>query len=264
MLSNRFTTAVVRALVNVQANILRTQDQPPALSRKYSPDDTVAFVDLQSLHFLLRDNFDIKSNHVHIPNLVKEIGKKNSLNLKSMFIFTGIHDPKKSPDRYDSMQKRLLWMERSGAQVFTIPLSYYVDHNSHTTRTRGKGIDVLICSELLRATSLGLRKILLISQDPELAIAIRVATQMADANHEKLEAFSIAIQGDDGWISKAVNAGGINETTKVPLHKSLVTIFARIDTDEVGSTASSTSPLPCSTPLQITDDAPSPALVVNG
>lgn len=66
--------------------------EPVAPALRYTPSDVVAFVDLQNLHYFLKENCRVAATQVHIPDLLRAFGAQHGMPLRDIQIFTGIRD----------------------------------------------------------------------------------------------------------------------------------------------------------------------------
>lgn len=243
MFNRPFTDMVRSSLIRLLAERARdstVQLAPSSLpTLMFSPDDVVAFVDLQNFHYFLKENCKVAATQVHIPNLLHAFAAEHGLTVKGIHVVTGIHARKRDPQAYEAMAKRIKWLQRCGAQVTSIPLQYQIDPASGASRPHEQGVDVRLASELLRAVGLGLRRPLLVSQDRDLAQALLVAAEMCRERGFELEAFSPSLAGADDWEHNGkCGMHGLAGTTRLPMSVDMVRRFTRPDTPRVGSTRS--------------------------
>lgn len=221
MFNRRFMDLVRHQLIKVLSEKARTaatgQIDAPSPALRYGPDDVVAFVDLQNLHYFLKENCRVPATQVHIPNLLHDFAQKNGLNLTEIHIFTGIHDFRRDPHRHDAMSKRLAWLRRCGCRVTALPLYYYTDRETKEIRAQEKGVDVRIGSEILRAVHDGLQKVILISQDRDIAQATVVANEMAIERGREFTAYSPELAGADWEHNGKCGLHGLSGTVRLPL-----------------------------------------------
>jgi uncharacterized LabA/DUF88 family protein len=248
MFNSAFLSAVRLHAINILSRGLpSSQATAPAAApaSRYRPDDAVAFVDLQNLHHFLRDNCRVPATQVHIPNMLREFAEMHALQLREICIFTGIHDPAREPDRYESMMKRLRWFERRGCRVTTLQLSYYTDRSTQEVRAQEKGIDVRIASEILRALDDGLSRALVFTQDKDIAQALKVANEMAAKRCMRFQAYSPVLEGADWEHNGRCGIHGIAFTCKLPFHVDLARKHVRPErTDRaLGQRVASQAPL---------------------
>lgn len=197
MLNRRFTDLVRLELIQLLARKAFSNAEAPALEAKaparYREDDVVAFIDLQNLHYFLKDACQVHANQVHLPNLFREFAAQNGLKLRQIHVFTGIHSPEKEPEKHEAMRKRLEWLRRCGCAVTALPLSYMWDAERQGHKAVEKGIDVRMSSEVLRAVTNGLRKALLLTQDRDINEGIAVAREMALERGAPLDVMSVRL-----------------------------------------------------------------------
>ncbi len=203
--------------------------EPVAHALRYTPSDVIAFVDLQNLHYFLKENCRVAATQVHIPDLLRAFGAQHGMPLTDIHVFTGIHDPRREPHRHESMSKRLRWLNRCGAKVTVLPLSYYTDRETQVVRAQEKGVDVRIASEILRAVNDGLRQAIVISQDKDIAQAILVAGEMAAERGRSFQAFTPELAGADWEFNGKCGMHGLQGTTRLPMSVELVRRFVRPD-----------------------------------
>lgn len=239
MFNRQFMDRVRQQLIKVlsqQARAARTQavqgtarDQAPSEFHplRYRADDVVAFVDLQNLHYFLKDNCRVAATQVHVPNLLKEYAASHHMPLREIHIFTGIHDPEREPQRYESMAKRLKWLERMGCFVTALPLSYYRDRETQVWRAQEKGIDVRIGSEILRAVNDGLHRAIVITQDKDIAEAIFVAAEMAQERGRTFMGYTPVLDGTSWEHSGKCGMNGLRGTSRLPITVDMVTRHVR-------------------------------------
>lgn len=240
MFNRRFMDLVRIQLIRVlaqQAREARAAGQVPAApsapaeqlapALRYGPRDVIAFVDLQNLHYFLKDNCRVAATQVHIPDLLRAFGAQHGMPLTDIHIFTGIHDPRREPQRHESMSKRLRWLSRCGAKVTALPLSYYTDRETQVVRAQEKGVDVRIASEILRAVNDGLRQAIVISQDKDIAQAILVAGEMAAERGRSFQAFTPELAGAEWEFNGKCGMHGLQGTTRLPMAVELVRRFVR-------------------------------------
>jgi hypothetical protein len=226
MFNRRFMDLVRHQLIKVlaqQAREAKAGAQAPAVpALRYSSSDCIAFVDLQNLHYFLKDNCRVAATQVHIPALLGEFAASNHLPLTELQIFTGIHDAQREPHKHEAMAKRLRWLERCGARVTALPLSYYTDRATQQIRAQEKGVDVRIASELLRAVNDGLTQAIVITQDKDIAQAIIVAGEMAAERGRSFHAFSPELAGAEWEHNGKCGMHGLRGTTRLPMSVELV------------------------------------------
>lgn len=230
MFNLAFLSAVQRQALNILSRgLLSGQGSGPAVApaARYRPDDAVAFVDLQNLHHFLKDNCRVAATQVHIPDMLREFAQLHELPLREIRIYTGVHDPAREPERHESMMKRLRWFERRGCRVITLPLSYYTDRTTQEVRAQEKGIDVRIGSEILSAVDDGLCRALVVTQDKDIAQAIKVAEEMAAKRRTRFQAYSPVLEGADWEHNGRCGMNGIAFTNKLAFHVSLARKHAR-------------------------------------
>lgn len=216
MFNRRFMDQVRQQLIKVLAQQARqARAAEPSSDHRYGSSDVVAFVDLQNLFFFLKENCRVPATQVHIPDMLREFAQMHGLRLDGMRIFTGIHDPRREPIRHETMAKRLRWLERNGAKVIALPLSYYTDRNTQEVRAQEKGVDVRIASELLRAVNDGLRRAIVITQDKDIFEAIRVATEMALERGREFTAFTPYLVGAEWEHNGRCGMHGLKGTTRL-------------------------------------------------
>ena len=231
MFNRRFMDLVRVQLIRVLSQQARqaTSKQTAQPELRYGEDDVVAFVDLQNLHYFLKDNCRVAATQVHIPHLLREFAGSNGMPLTELQIFTGIHDASREPHKHDTMAKRLRWLERCGARVTALPLSYYTDRETHAVRAQEKGVDVRIASEILRAVNDGLRRAIVITQDKDIAQAIHVAGEMAAERNRTFRAFTAVLDGAEWEHNGKCGINGLLGTTRLPMSVDLVRRHLRLE-----------------------------------
>lgn len=230
MLNRRFMDLVRHQLIKVLAQQARDAKSAATAAAaaaampplRYRPRDVIAFVDLQNLHYFLKDNCRVAATQVHIPALLNEFGASNQLPLTELQIFTGIHDAQREPQKHEAMSKRLRWLERCGARVTALPLSYYTDRATGIVRAQEKGVDVRIASELLRAVNDGLTKAIVITQDKDIAQAVHVAGEMAAERGRAFQAFSPELAGAEWEHNGKCGMHGLRGTARLPMSVEMV------------------------------------------
>lgn len=234
MFNRRFMDLVRTQLIRVLAQQAREAKaagqvpaEPAAPALRYKPSDVIAFVDLQNLHYFLKENCRVAATQVHIPDLLRAFGAQHGMPLTELQIFTGIHDPRREPQRYESMSKRLRWLSRCGAKVTALPLSYYTDRETLVVRAQEKGVDVRIAREILRAVNDGLRQAIVISQDKDIAQAVLVAGEMAAERGRSFQAFTPELSGAEWEHNGKCGMHGLQGTTRLPMSVELVRRFVR-------------------------------------
>ena len=160
------------------------------------------------------------------------------MRLAEIYVFTGIHDPKREPQRHESMAKRLRWLERNGCRCIALPLSYYTNRETHEVTAQEKGVDVRIGSEILRAVNDGLRRCLVTTQDKDIAQALHVAGEMAAERGRGFWAFTPELAGAEWEHDGKCGLHGLRGTTRLPLSVELVRKHVRPPKDH------SSPPLP--------------------
>jgi uncharacterized LabA/DUF88 family protein len=254
MFNRRFMDLVRTQLIRVLAQQARdakaangtTSERTPQPLR-FMPSDTVAFVDLQNLHYFLKENCRVPATAVHIPNLLRGFGEMHGMQLAELQIFTGIHDPRREPLRHEAMAKRLRWLTRCGAKVTALPLSYYTDRETQVVRAQEKGVDVRIASEILRAVNDGLCQAVVISQDKDIAQAILVAAEMAAERGRSFRAFTPELIGTEWEHNGKCGMHGLYGTTRLPMSVDFVRRFVR-RLDSAHEAPASDGPLDVSQP----------------
>lgn len=221
MFNRRFMDLVRHQLIKVLSAQARSaavgQVEAPSPALRYGPDDVVAFVDLQNLFYFLKDNCRVPATQVHIPNLLRDFAQTHGLNLTEIQIFTGIHDYKREQHKHDAMAKRLRWLERNGCRVTALTLSYYTDRETKEVRAQEKGVDVRIGSEILRAVHDGLTKVILFTQDKDIAQATVVASEMSLERGRAFTAFSPELAGAEWEHNGKCGMHGLRGTERLPL-----------------------------------------------
>ena len=245
MFNRKFNDAVRHRVINIQSAEARAAklNAPSSIALAYAPEDVIAFVDLQNLHYFLKENCRVSATQVHIPNLIKDFSRAHDLPLKELRIFTGIHDRRREPQRHDAMALRVKWLERCGAIVTTLPLSYYLQKGTGETRAQEKGIDVRIGSEILRAVNSGLRRAVVVTQDKDISQAIKVAAEMASERGFEFKAYSMTLEGAEWEHSGKCGMYGVAFTEKLPIDVDFVQGYVRADTERP-RTGSFSAPLP--------------------
>ena len=231
MFNRKFNDAVRHRVINIQAAEARAAklNAPAANVPTYGPTDVIAFVDLQNLHYFLKENCRVSATQVHIPNLISDFSRAHDLPLKELRIFTGIHDRKREPQRHDAMALRVKWLQRCGAIVTTLPLSYYLQKGTGETRAQEKGIDVRIGSEILRAVNSGLRRAVVITQDKDISQAIKVAAEMAMERGFEFKAYSMTLEDAEWEHSGKCGMYGVAFTEKLPIDVDFVMGYVRAE-----------------------------------
>lgn len=250
MFNRRFMDAVRVRLINIldEENKLagaRPQGAAAAPGYRYHPDDVVAFVDMQNLHYFLKENCRVAPHHVHLPNLIREFGRMHGLPVRDMRGFTGIHDPVREPKHHETMAKKIRWLNRCGMSVVTLPLLYIQDKVTGGVRFQEKGVDVRLASELLRAVNDGLHRAIVFTQDKDISQAVHVASEMALERGFRFEAYSPVLEGATWEHNGRCGVWGVTYTTKLPFHvdlarKHLRTVFpdrAGVDAPAIAQTA---------------------------
>lgn len=210
----RLTEAVRAHLVAQFATGKATfETKTPALS--FQPDDVVAFIDFQNLHYFLKENCKVSASHVHVPNLVTEFGAMHSLPIKEMVIVTGIHDAQREPVRYDAMARRAKWLSHNGARVITIPLIYRHSEEQGWIAAE-KGVDVRIACELVKYVFHGLRRAVVMSQDIDLGQSILVAKDVAKEMGRSFHAFTPRLEGAEWAHNGRSGRRGLMGSTTLP------------------------------------------------
>jgi len=231
MINRHFNDAVRHRLINIQAAESRTARNTKAQvpqSDFYHPDDVIAFVDLQNLHYFLKENCRVSATQVHIPNLLRDFSRANGMPLRDLCIFTGIHDIRREPHRHEAMANRIRWLEHCGAKVTTLPLSYYVQRDGET-KAQEKGIDVRIGSEVIRAVNNGLHRALVITQDKDISQAIKVAAEMAVERGFDFKAYSLVLEHTEWEHNGKCGIYGVAFTEKLPITVDFVRNYVRDD-----------------------------------
>ena len=241
MFNRRFMDLVRTQLIRVLAEQARafkaTPERPPAEIQelRYGPNDVAAFVDLQNLHYFLKENCRVAATKVHIPNMLNAYAAEHGMALKELQIFTGIHDQQRDPHRHDAMAKRLRWLERCGAKVTALPLSYYTDRITKEVRAQEKGVDVRIASEILRAVNDGLRRAIVVTQDKDIAQSVIVAGEMAAERGRTFHAFTPEL-ADSSWAPNGkCGVHGLHGTVRLPLSVNLVNRYVRAERPRLDS-----------------------------
>ncbi|MCZ8256951.1 MAG: hypothetical protein O9327_14960 [Polaromonas sp.] len=217
MSMQRFTNAVRAHLVAHFASS-RTSGHDPASPpplHSYGPEDIVAFVDFQNLHYFLKESCRVPASQVHMPNLLHEFGEMHSLPITQMIFVTGIHDPRREPIRYQAMAKRVRWLRFCGARVITIPLVYMNKPESGLVAVE-KGVDVRLACELMKAVFGGLRRGIVVSQDIDLGQSILTAKDVAQQMGRSFTAFSPRLDGATWDRSARSGLHGLHGSTTLP------------------------------------------------
>jgi hypothetical protein len=164
--------------------------------------------------------------------LLHAFAAEHGMTLKEMRIFTGIHDRRREPAKHDGMAARVRWMERNGALVTTLPLSYYQIPDTDQFRVEEKGIDVRIGSEIQRAVAYGLRRALVVTQDKDISQAVKVAGEMAADAGSDFTAFSMTLEGTRWEHNRKCGMHGIMFTDKLPITVDFCSRFVRAERAE--------------------------------
>lgn len=221
MFNRRFMDLVRHQLIKVLSTQARAAaaglPEAPSPALRYGPEDVVAFVDLQNLFYFLKDNCRVPATQVNIPALLRDFAQTHGLNLTEIHIFTGIHDANREAHKHEAMAKRLRWLERSGCRVTALPLSYYTDRETNVVRAQEKGVDVRIGSEILRAVHDGLQKVILCTQDKDIAQACVVAGEMAQERGREFTAYSPELAGAQWEHNGKCGMHGLRGTVRLPL-----------------------------------------------
>ncbi|MFK4705854.1 uncharacterized LabA/DUF88 family protein [Roseateles asaccharophilus] len=239
MFNRLFMEQVRQQLIRVLAEQARAAkgallQQKPAAGpvEKYSDTDAAAFVDLQNLHNFLKHNCRVEATQVHILNMLKEFASANRMPLVDIFVCSGIHDRAREPQRWDAMNKRRRWLEREGARVTLLPLSYYTDATG--VRSQEKGVDVRIASEILRAVNQGLQRAFIVSQDKDIAQAVEVAQEMARERGRTFQAYTMALE-DTQWAHNGkCGMNGLRGTVRLPISVEMIARHVRPPRAESG------------------------------
>jgi len=231
MQNRRFNDAVRHHLINIQAKeAMATKGSPNSHSNDaniYQPDDVAAFVDLQNLHFFLKESCRVAATQIHIPNLLRDFAAIHNMQLRDLVIVTGIHGYQQDAHRHEAMRSRVRWLEHCGAKVTTLPLTYRRNRETGETYAVEKGIDVRIGSEILRAVHGGLRRALVITQDKDISQAIKVASEMAEDRGSSFHAYSMELHGMDWENNGKCGTHGIAFTEKLPIDVAFVRRYER-------------------------------------
>lgn len=227
MFNPNFIAHVRHTLINVFARNARLG----ANSNDKTTEDVTVFVDLQNFHYFLKENCRVHPTRVHVPGLIRAYVEQHGMRLKELRIYTGVHDPRRDEKKATKMKRRVRWFESEGAVVRTLPLVYYHDPITKELRFQEKGVDVLLASELLQAVMKGARRVMVVSQDHDLAQGIRIAADVAKEQGYKLKAYSPIPVGMNWEHNGRCGIHGIDYTTRLNMDISLVRQFER---DEEG------------------------------
>ncbi|MEJ6002626.1 NYN domain-containing protein [Paucibacter soli] len=231
MFNRQFMDLVRHQLIRVLAKQARSaRDQKPSEpALRYTEEDVAVFVDLQNLHYFLKENCRVAATQVHIPNLLRDFAAVHRMDLREIHVVTGIHDPRREPQKHEAMVKRLRWLERNGVKVTALPLSYYKDHSTQEVRVQEKGVDVRIASEILRAVNDGLTRAIVASQDKDIGEALVVAQDMARERGRKFTAFTMALEDTTWEHNGKCGMNGLRGTVRLPIGVDLVKRHVRPD-----------------------------------
>ena len=204
MQNRRFHDAVSHRLINIQVQQSMSQNAvitTPSVDEKYKPSDVIAIVDYQNFHYFLKENCRVPANQVHLPNLLREFAILNCMPLTELHVVTGIHDPRKEHDRFQSMIKKLNWLEKNDVKVKTLPLYYQTDPETGSVTVREKGVDVYIGSAIFKA--------------------------VANERHKPFTAYSLALTGMKWAKNGKCGVHGIAETEKLLIDVDFVKKYVR-------------------------------------
>jgi len=186
LFNRTFTDAVRHRLINVMATAM------PAIETTDKAIDGVSvFLDYQNFYFVLKNGFKVPPKQTNIPALLREFVESHGMLVKDIFLYTGIPDKTRDPVGHQEMEKRLSFWRRSGVKVRALPVLYIHNRSTGNTTVREKGIDVTLASELVRSVMDGANRILVVSNDKDIAQSVRIAGEVALSKKRKLEAFSV-------------------------------------------------------------------------
>lgn len=214
----RVRTEMLRVLTRSPAAAAATGQ--PAKNPEFTPTDTVAFVDYENFFHVLKRGFGVAPQSVHMPNLLKELARANGLSLKGQHYFCGLHDRRRDSARHEARRKRIAWLEKHGAEVTALPLTYYSE-GGESNLAREKGVDVALASEMLRCVAGGLQRAILITNDRDIGASIATAERLAADNGRELSLFTVACQVS-GPGMQGVGLDGLMGTQRLALNHSLV------------------------------------------
>lgn len=232
MFNHRFTDLVRSQLIRVLAQRAREAKAPAGLGRsaptlRYAENEVAAFVDLQNFHYFLKENCRVPATQVHMPNLLRAFAAEHGMALKELHFFTGIHDQRRQPHLHDALAKRLRWLEKCGAKVTALPLSYYTHPETREVRAQEKGVDVRMASEILRAVNDGLCHAIVVSQDKDIVQSIIVAGEMAQERGRKFFPYTPELADADWEHNGKCGLHGLSGTTKLSMSVHLVRRYVR-------------------------------------
>ena len=154
-------------------------------------DGLAVFLDYQNFYFVLKNGFKVPPKQTNIPCILREFAEIHGMFIKDIFLYTGIPDKGRDPFGHQEMEKRLAFWRRSGVTVRALPVLYIFNKEKGTTSVREKGIDVTLASELVRSVVDGVNRILVVSNDKDIAQAVRIAGEVALSKKRILEAYSV-------------------------------------------------------------------------
>lgn len=219
MFNRRFTNAVRHRLVNVLGS--RWAPAPKAAAQD---DGLVVFLDYQNFYFLLKNGFKVNPKQTNLPALIREFVASEGMVTKEIYLYTGIPDQVRDPTGHQEMEKRLAFWRRSGITVRALPVLYIFNKESGKTTVKEKGIDVTLASELVKRVTEGVTKVLVASNDKDIAQAIRIAGEVAMGKGAVLDAYSIIPSEVDLNELRRGGLGvdGVHFTRKLELPASMV------------------------------------------
>lgn len=219
MFNRRFTDAVRHRLINVLGSVWA-----PAPKSGSDKEDLVIFLDYQNFYFLLKNGYKVPPKQTNIPALLREFVGSHGMVVKDIYLYTGIPDQVRDPVGHKEMEKRLAFWRRSGVIVRALPVLYIFNKDTGKTVVKEKGIDVTLASELVKTVMEGATKVLVGSNDKDIAQAIRIAGEVALSKNIVLDAYSITPSEVDlnSLRRSGLGVDGIHFTRRLELPASMV------------------------------------------
>lgn len=214
----RVRTELLRVLTRAPASAATSHR--PAVRVEFAPQDAMAFVDFENFFQVLKRGFGVEPQAVHMPNLIRDLARANGLMLKGQHYFCGLPDRRRDGARHESRRKRIAWLEKHGATVTALPLTYYSE-GGETNLAREKGVDVALASEMLRCVAGGLQKAILITNDRDIGASIASAQRLAADSDRELTLYTVACQLS-GPAAAGIGLDGLVGTQKLALSSALL------------------------------------------
>jgi uncharacterized LabA/DUF88 family protein len=131
------------------------------------------FIDGQNLFHSIKNLYEYKHLNVDVVELCKAISKKMGRNLGKIRFYTGISSPSCSPHWHEYWTNRVESLRKDGVECFCTDLRYIDGRGTE------KGVDVMIALDIVERSMSGPGLIVIMSQDNDLAVAVKRATEKA-------------------------------------------------------------------------------------